>query len=72
MRKSVLAVLLCVLALLAACGKEEPLNWTPAPVAPQPTAAAPAEEEAPWTALTVDDLPTALAQASDLFSSEEP
>ena len=72
MRKSVLPALLCALALLSACGKEEPLNWTPAPVAPQPTATAPAEADAPWTALTVDDLPTALATAADLFSNEEP
>lgn len=72
MRKSVLPALLCALALLSACGKEEPLNWTPTPATPRPTAAAPAEEEAPWAALTVDDLPTALAQASDLFSGEEP
>lgn len=72
MRRAILPALLCALALLAACGKEEPLNWTPTPVTPQPTATAPAEADAPWTVLTVDDLPTALATAADLFSSEEP
>ena len=46
MRKSVLPALLCALALLSACGKEEPLNWTPTPATPQPTATAPAEGEA--------------------------
>ena len=34
MRKPILPVLLCALALLAACGKEEPLNWTPTPATP--------------------------------------
>ena len=72
MRRAILPALLCALALLTACGKEEPLNWTPTPVTPQPTATAPAEADTPWTALTVDDLPTALATAADLFSSEEP
>ena len=70
-RKAILSALLCALALLTACGKEEPLNWTPTPASPQPMATAPAEE-APWAALTVDDLPTVLAQPADLFSSEEP
>lgn len=72
MRKPLLPALLCALALLAACGKEEALNWTPTPATPQPTATAAAEEEAPWASLTVDDLPTALADPNDLFSADGP
>lgn len=68
MKKPILPVLLCALTLLSACGKEEPLNWTPTPATPQPTTTIPAEDEAPWASLTVDDLPTALATPSDLFS----
>lgn len=70
MRKPILPALLCALALLAACGKEEPLNWTPSPATPRPTATAAAEDEAPWTSLTVDDLPTSLADPNDLFSDD--
>ena len=66
-----LALMLCTLALLTACG-EEPLDWTPTPATPQPTPTPSAETEAPWAALTVDDLPTALAEPDDLFSGEEP
>ena len=61
-----LALILCTLALLTACG-EEPLDWTPTPATPQPTPTPSAETEAPWAALTVDDLPTALAEPDDLF-----
>lgn len=73
MRKQLLIALLCTLALLPACGKEEePLNWTPSPATPQPTATATADEDAPWSSLTVDDLPTSLADPSGLFSEESP
>lgn len=72
MRKPILPALLCALALLAACGKEEPLNWTPTPATPRPTATAAAEGEAPWASLTVDDLPTSLADPNDLFSDDSP
>lgn len=72
MRKPILPALLCALVLLAACGKEEPLNWTPTPATPQPTATTATEEEAPWASLTVDDLPTSVADPNDLFSSDSP
>ena len=72
MRKPILPVLLCALALLSACGKEEPLNWTPTPATPRPTATVAAEGEAPWASLTVDDLPTSLADPNDLFSEDSP
>jgi len=72
MRKPILPALLCALALLAACGKKEPLNWTPTPATPRPTATAAAEGDAPWASLTVDDLPTSLADPNDLFSDDSP
>ena len=72
MRKQILIALLCTLALLSACGKEEPLNWTPSPATPQPTATATADEDALWSSLTVDDLPASLADPNDLFSEDSP
>lgn len=72
MRKQILITLLCTLALLPACGKEEPLNWTPSSATPQPTAIATADEDALWSSLTVDDLPTTLADPNDLFSEDSP
>lgn len=72
MRKQILIALLCTLVLLPACGKEEPLNWTPSPATPQPTATATADEDALWSSLTVDDLPTTLADPNDLFSEDSP
>lgn len=72
MKKPILPALLCALTLLAACGKEEPLNWTPTPATPRPTATAAAEDEAPWASLTLDDLPTSLADPNDLFSDDSP
>ena len=72
MRKQILITLLCTLALLPACGKEEPLNWTPSSATPQPTAIATTDEDALWSSLTVDDLPTTLADPNDLFSEDSP
>lgn len=66
MWKMSVAALLCALALLTACGGEEPLNWTPSPAVPAPTASLPMEEDAPWSALTVADLPAALAKPEDM------
>ena len=45
MRKQILIALLCTLALLSACGKEEPLNWTPTPTPPPPPPPTPPQED---------------------------
>lgn len=60
MKHSALPLLLCALLLLAGCGKEEPLNWTPTPATPTPSPSIPAEDEAWWTGVDVDLLPTEL------------
>ncbi|WP_294472363.1 hypothetical protein [uncultured Intestinimonas sp.] len=53
------ALLLCALLLLAGCGGEEPLDWTPTPVTPPPTREASLTEDASWWAgVDVDLLPT--------------
>ena len=53
------ALLLCALLLLAGCGGEEPLDWTPTPVTPSPTREASLTEDASWWAgVDVDLLPT--------------
>ena len=46
MKHSALPLLLCALLLLAGCGKEEPLNWTPTPATPTPSPSIPVEGEA--------------------------
>ena len=53
-------LLLCALFLLAGCGGEEALDWTPTPAAPSPSPALDLSQDAAWWAgLDPDQLPTA-------------
>ena len=52
--------LLCALFLLAGCGGEEALDWTPTPAAPSPSPALDLSQDAAWWAgLDPDQLPKA-------------